>query len=44
MKSFRHREQTALPHDETATVVLISFNQARFEAQAPGEFKCLRFF
>ena len=44
MKSFRHRQQPTLPHNETAAVVLIGFDQVRFEAEALGEFQCRRLF
>jgi hypothetical protein len=40
MKPFRHRPQTASPHDETATVVLVGFYKVSFESNASNEIYC----
>jgi hypothetical protein len=44
MKSFRHRQQPPLPHDQTAAVVLISFYQVGFETEPFSQRQCFRLF
>ena len=44
MKTFRHGQQSSLPHNEAAAVMLVCFYQARFEAEPFDEFQCCWFF